>query len=55
LWDWNAISCRPVEGTILRPMSVAFLLSKIWEWGDTLFIIWLGSREPIFLHKYVHA
>jgi len=55
IWDWNKICCTPVEGTILRPMSVAFSLSKIWEWGDTLFIIWLGSRQPIFLHKYHHA
>jgi len=55
IWDWHAICCTPVEGTFLRLMSVAFTVSKIWEWVDTAFIIWLGSRPPIFLHKYHHA
>ena len=47
--------CEPVEGTWLRVLSVTFTLSKIWEWVDTAFIVWLGNRPPGFLHTYHHA
>ena len=53
--SWVAVHCRSVEGTWLRPMSILFLLSKMWEWGDTLFLVVLGSRPPEFLHLYHHA
>ena len=26
-----------------------------WEWGDTFFLVALGSRPPEFLHLYHHA
>ncbi|KAJ1489463.1 ELO family [Baffinella frigidus] len=55
LFSWSKLMCVPVEGTWLRLLSVVFLLSKIWEWGDTAFLIWLGSRPPEFLHLYHHA
>ena len=55
LFDWHRLLCTPVEGTLLRPLSVTFTLSKIWEWWDTAFIVWLGSRPPQFLHLYHHA
>ena len=55
LWDWERILCTPVEGSWLRPLSVSFTLSKIVEWIDTAFLIWLGKSPPGFLHKYHHA
>jgi len=55
LMNWNELLCTPVEGTILRPLSVTFTLSKLWEWGDTAFLIWLGKSSPKFLHVYHHA
>mmetsp|Transcript_32262 Transcript_32262/g.63085 ORF Transcript_32262/g.63085 Transcript_32262/m.63085 type:complete len:276 (-) Transcript_32262:1025-1852(-) len=55
LFDWNALMCTPVEGTWLRPLSVVFVVSKIWEWGDTAFLIWLGNKPAQFLHLYHHA
>lgn len=53
--SWEAIHCRPVEGTWMRALSTAFTLSKIAEMGDTAFIITLGSKPPEFLHLYHHA
>lgn len=47
--------CKPLEGTWLRVVSVSFTISKIFEWGDTAYIIWLGKKPPIFLHIYHHA
>ena len=47
--------CEPVEGTWLRVLSATFTLSKLWEWVDTAFIVWLGNRPPGFLHTYHHA
>lgn len=55
LFDWHALLCTPVEGTWLRALSTTFTLSKLWEWVDTAFIVWLGKSPPIFLHKYHHA
>jgi len=55
LTNWNAILCTPVEGTWLRPLSITFTLSKLVEWIDTAFLIWLGKHPPAFLHKYHHA
>ena len=52
---WVRAHCEPVEGTWLRPLSIAFVLSKLWEWGDTLFLVALGTRPPQFLHLYHHA
>ena len=55
LFDRHAFLCTPVEGTWLRLVSITFTLSKIWEWLDTAFLVWLGSQPPSFLHKYHHA
>jgi len=55
IYSWHAILCTPVEGTWLRPLSVTFTITKIIEWLDTAFIIWLGRNPPVFLHKYHHA
>lgn len=54
LFSWEALLCRPVEGTWLRIVSCTFTLSKLWEWGDTAFLVWFG-RAPEFLHRYHHA
>jgi len=55
LFHWEKLLCTPVEGTWLRPLSVTFTLSKLVEWIDSAFIIWLGRSPPGFLHKYHHA
>lgn len=55
IYSWNAMLCTSVEGTYLRPLSVTFTISKVIEWIDTAFIIWLGRNPPSFLHKYHHA
>jgi hypothetical protein len=55
LFSWHALMCKPVAGTWLRVLSATFTLSKLVEWIDTAFLIWLGSKPPIFLHKYHHA
>lgn len=54
-WDWHALLCTPVEGTWLRGLSITFVVSKLYEWGDTAFLIWCGKRPPQFLHLYHHA
>lgn len=55
LFDWHSLLCTPVEGTWLRVLSVTFTISKLVEWLDTAFLIWLGSGRPEFLHFYHHA
>ena len=55
LFSWTRLLCEPVAGTWLRPLSATFVVSKLWEWGDTAFLVALGSRPPEFLHKYHHA
>jgi hypothetical protein len=55
LFDWHALMCKPVAGTWLRVMSATFTVSKLVEWIDTAFLVWLGSTPPQFLHKYHHA
>lgn len=53
--DWHKLLCTPVEGTWLRALSVTFTLSKLVEWMDTAYLVWLGRSPPEFLHKYHHA
>jgi hypothetical protein len=37
-------------------LNTAFTFSKIYEWGDTLFLVWLSPRGAnSFLHVYHHA
>ena len=55
LFDWHALLCTPVEGTWVRFLSATFTFSKLVEWIDTAFLVWLGSSPPLFLHKYHHA
>ena len=47
--------CSGVQGTWMRPVSALFTLSKLWEWIDTAFLVWLGRSPPQFLHTYHHA
>ena len=44
-----------MEDTWIRALSTTFTISKLVEWIDTAFIIWLGNNPPIFLHTYHHA
>jgi len=55
LTSWEGLLCSPVEGTALRPLSVSFTLSKLVEWIDTAFLVWLGRSPPAALHLYHHA
>jgi len=55
LLNYHDFLCAPLEGTPIRLLSVTFTISKIWEWVDTAFIVWLGNRPPGFLHTYHHA
>jgi len=55
LFDWHALLCTPVEGTWLRALSATFTVSKLIEWVDTAFLVWLGKSKPEFLHTYHHA
>jgi len=55
LFSWHALLCTPVEGTWLRALSTTFTVSKLVEWIDTAYLVWLGRSEPQFLHKYHHA
>jgi hypothetical protein len=51
LRDWSRLLCAPVEGTWLRLVSATFTVSKLVEWVDTAFLVWLGRSPPEFLHK----
>lgn len=55
LLDWERLLCQPLEGTWLRAVSTLFTISKLYEWGDTMFLVALGTRPPEFLHLYHHA
>jgi hypothetical protein len=48
--------CTPVS-LYLRYVSLSFILSKIWEWFDTLILIANGKKlnDIGFLHLYHHA
>jgi hypothetical protein len=54
--DWSKFLCTPVPSW-LRVLSIAFTISKIWEWFDTAVLISKGhSLSKIgFLHIYHHA
>mmetsp|Transcript_11600 Transcript_11600/g.17623 ORF Transcript_11600/g.17623 Transcript_11600/m.17623 type:complete len:263 (+) Transcript_11600:49-837(+) len=52
----QAYLCNPLPEW-LRLLSLSFILSKIWEWGDTAIDIWKGRsvNQIGFLHCYHHA
>ena len=40
----------------MRVLNYAFIVSKAWEWADTVFLVWLKPKAPkSFLHIYHHA
>ncbi|MDC3321607.1 elongation of very long chain fatty acids protein [bacterium] len=49
------VLCTRIEGTYLTPLYWSFTLSKVWEWIDTAFMVWIGKRPPQFIHLYHHA
>ena len=54
--DRSRFYCQPIPGW-LRLVSLSFILSKVWEWGDTAILRWKEqSLSKIgFLHIYHHA
>lgn len=54
LASWQAMACQmtPMRG-IYGFINFVYLISKLWEWCDTLFLI--TSKKPvIFLHWFHH-
>ena len=50
----DTISCINIENSGLYGFAnLVYLLSKIWEWADTLFLI-LSGKPVIFLHYFHH-
>ena len=48
--------CEPsFEGTPMMALFWTFAASKVVEWLDTAFLIWVGGRAPKFIHVYHHA
>ena len=45
--------CSPTDTTVYT-LHWVFVFSKIYEWIDTAFVVWLGRRPPMFLHVYHH-
>ena len=40
----------------MRVLNYAFIVSKAWEWVDTVFLVWLKPKAPkSFLHIFHHA
>ena len=56
IYDFQAYFCNPVPAW-LRFLSLTFIVSKMWEWGDTAIDIWRGKTVSKigFLHCYHHA
>jgi hypothetical protein len=54
--NYDAFMCQPLPNW-LRVLSLSFILSKVWEWGDTFIDIWRGKTpyQIGFLHCYHHA
>lgn len=56
LSSFDEFMCAPVSNNI-RVLSLSFIVSKVWEWGDTMIHFSKGQdgREIGFLHSYHHA
>lgn len=56
IFDRSRFYCQPVPQW-LRLVSLSFIFSKIWEWGDTAILRWKGQTlsKIGFLHTYHHA
>jgi len=55
LFSLNAMVCNPVPMWLWN-LNLAFTLSKIWEWADTMFLVWFkGTKDLQFLHVYHHT
>jgi hypothetical protein len=53
--DFKAATCNRIPYW-LWVMNVVFTLSKIWEWADTMFLVWgKGTGALMFLHVYHHT
>ena len=50
------MACNPIP-LWLWYLNVAFTISKIYEWVDTVFLVWSNPEKPklMFLHVYHHA
>jgi len=48
--------CQPIP-LWMWYLNVAFTFSKVYEWVDTVFLVWTNPEKPrlLFLHVYHHA
>lgn len=52
--NWQSIACVNTPNTGLYGFAnFVYLVSKIWEWADTVFLI-LTKKDVIFLHYFHH-
>eukprot|EP01033_Poteriospumella_lacustris_P009966 gene9966-7129_t len=52
--SWRDMSCRMTEMKGLYGFAnFVFLVSKIWEWADTYWLV-LSGKKVIFLHSFHH-
>ena len=55
LLSQTKIACNPIPDWMFT-LQVLFILSKVWEWGDTMFLVLLRpAKEKSFLHVYHHT
>ena len=52
----SLLCARSIPGYIVH-LNIAFLASKVWEWFDTVLLVWAAPdfRKLSFLHVYHHA
>ena len=65
--SWDKFMCDPLHGDGAELIFASFVLSKIWEWGDTVLLVWtFRAKTPAndgawrwntktILHCYHHA
>jgi len=55
--DFHKMTCDHTAENWLVLLNLAFILSKVWEWIDTVLLVWSAPdfRKLNFLHVYHHA
>jgi len=55
LYSLQPMVCNPIPEW-LWTLYLVFTFSKIWEWADTMFLVWFkGTQNLDFLHVYHHT
>ena len=37
--------CEPMEGSGAELVTTSFAVSKLWEWGDTILLVWSSRSQ----------